>query len=69
MQSYNVGAPMERMVLDVIGPPPLSARGNKYLLIVTDYFTKWPEAFPIPNQETVTIAKALVKWCADLESH
>ncbi len=40
MQQYNVGAPMERIALDVMGPLPLSERGNKYLLIVADYFTK-----------------------------
>ena len=26
-----------------------------------DYFTKWPEAYPIPNQEATTVAEVLVK--------
>ena len=26
-----------------------------------DYFTKWPEAFSLPNQEAVTVADVLVK--------
>jgi hypothetical protein len=25
-----------------------------------DHFTKWPEAYAIPNQETLTVVKALV---------
>jgi hypothetical protein len=25
-----------------------------------DYFLKWPEAYTIPNQETTTVAEALV---------
>ena len=61
MKQYNVGAPMERIAMDVLGPLPLSHRGNKYLLIVADYFTKWPEAYPIPNQEAVTVATVLVE--------
>ena len=61
MKQYNVGAPMERIAIDVLGPLPLSHRGNKYLLIVADYFTKWPEAYPIPNQEAVTVATVLVE--------
>ena len=60
MHQYNAGAPMERLALDVMGPLPLSSRGNKYLLVVADYFTKWTEAFPLPNQETGTVAEALV---------
>ena len=61
MHQYNVGAPSERIALDVLGPLPSTTSGNKYVLLVADYFTKWPEAFPIPNQEAVTVAEVLVK--------
>ena len=40
LQQYNVGAPMERVAIDVLGPLPQSRNGNKYLLIAMDYFTK-----------------------------
>jgi hypothetical protein len=36
MKQYCVGAPMERVALDLIGPLPLSHKGNKYVLIVSD---------------------------------
>ena len=29
-------------------------------MVVGDYFTKWTEAYPIPNQEAITIARKLV---------
>ena len=49
---------MERIAMDVLGPLPESTTGNKYIVIIADYmyFTKWPEAFAIPNQEATTIA-------------
>ena len=52
---------MERIAIDVLGPLPVSEDGNKYILIAMDYFTKWPEAYPLPNQEAVTVAKVLVE--------
>ncbi len=54
---------MERIALDVLGPLPLSIRGNKYIMVVCDYFTRWSEAYGIPNQEALTVAKTLVvEW-------
>ena len=46
MRQYNLGVPTERIALDILGPLPLSNEGNKYLLVVSDYFTKWPEPMP-----------------------
>jgi hypothetical protein len=60
MQQYNVGAPFERIAIDVVGPFPRSGQENRYLLIAMDYFTKWPEMYVIPNQEASTIAETLV---------
>ena len=60
MQQYNVGATMERIALDVLGSLPQSATRNKYIVIIADYFTKWPEAFAVPDQEATTVANLLV---------
>ncbi|GFT19824.1 hypothetical protein TNCV_4992801 [Trichonephila clavipes] len=56
LHRYNVGAPFERIAFDILGPLPRTASGNKYLLVVMDYFTKWPEVYPIPDQEAPTVA-------------
>ncbi|CAC5410262.1 unnamed protein product [Mytilus coruscus] len=35
-----VGAPLDRLATDFLGPLPTTPRGNKFILTVTDYFTK-----------------------------
>ncbi|VEN42942.1 unnamed protein product [Callosobruchus maculatus] len=60
MRQYNVGSPFERIAIDVAGPFPESEAGNKYIVVI-DYFSKWVEAYALPNQEAATVADALVK--------
>ena len=40
LNQYNVGAPMERQAIDVLGPLPQSDEGNRFMLIAADYFSK-----------------------------
>ena len=61
MQVARCGYPMERIAVDIMGELPETERGNKYVLVVSDYFTKWPECYPMPNMEAVTVAKLLVE--------
>ncbi|KAJ8957235.1 hypothetical protein NQ318_007799 [Aromia moschata] len=61
MVQYLSGAPFERVVVDILGPLPVTDRGNKYLMVVMDYFSKWPEAVPLPNQEAETVAEAFIE--------
>ena len=60
LQSIFVHSPMQLVAVDILGPLPQSAAGNSYVLVAADYFTKWVEVFPIPNQEASTVAKKLV---------
>jgi hypothetical protein len=46
--------------LDVIGPLPLSERGNKYLLTFIDHYTRFCDAILIAKQDTETIAREFV---------
>lgn len=54
---YLVGEPLERVAIDILGPLPRTEKGNKYIVIISDYFTRWIEAYPVKNQEAITIAK------------
>ena len=51
---------MQVVAVDILGPLPESESGNSYILVAGDYFTKWMEAYPIPKQEAIAIAKVLV---------
>ena len=55
-----VGVPMDRLATDILGPLPLTPRGNRYILLVTDYFTKWVEIFAVPDQTAATCAEVIL---------
>lgn len=61
LQQYLVGAPMERVGVDILGPFPTTDTGNRYVLVAMDYFTKWPEAYAVPDQTAATTAERLVE--------
>ena len=60
MKQYNVGAPLERVAVDIMGPFPRTPNGNKYIMVVGDYFSKWMQAFTIKELDAVTVARKLV---------
>ena len=60
LQVYNVVAPLERLAIDILGPLPETDQGNRYFLVVMNYFSKWVEALAMPEQSAVTVAHLLV---------
>ena len=60
MQPIVVPEPSHTVALDFCGPFPTTARGNAYVLVVTDHFTKHVEAFATPDQTKETTATILV---------
>lgn len=54
---------MEKIAVDLMGPMNETERFNRYILVVQDYFTKWVEAYPLPNDQAVTVAEVIVgEW-------
>ena len=49
--------PFAQCGLDIVGLFPKAAGNKKYLLVGTDYFTKWVEAEPLTNIRDVDIKK------------
>ena len=60
MGTITASYPMQIVATDLVGPLPESDTGNRYILVVADYFTRYMEAFPLPNQEATTVARKLV---------
>ncbi|KAK3088363.1 hypothetical protein FSP39_018216 [Pinctada imbricata] len=48
-----------RLHMDILGPLTTSDEGYKYILLVVDSFSKYPEAFPLKTQESKEIAQVL----------
>lgn len=45
--------------MDLSGPWPTSSKGNKYILVVTDHFSKWLEMYPLPDKTARGVAEKL----------
>ena len=56
-----IDVPFQRVAMDLIGPiHPVSDRGHRYILTIVDYATRYPEAVPLANIDTQTVAEALI---------
>jgi len=60
LASYSPGAPFSRIEMDHFGPLPASNCENKYILVITDTFTKWVEAVAVTDTEAKTTARAFI---------
>ncbi|KII65512.1 Transposon Ty3-I Gag-Pol polyprotein [Thelohanellus kitauei] len=50
----------ERVAMDILGPLPISKHGNKYIIVISDYFSRFIEAYPLANIDAKTVAKVFV---------
>jgi hypothetical protein len=59
-QQSQVGLPLDRIGIDIVGPCPVTENGNEFIIVVSDYFTKWCEAYAVPNHNALTVADKIV---------
>ena len=50
----------DRVAVDVLGPFPVTNSGARYIVVFSDYYTRWPEAFALPSCEAHRIASLLI---------
>ena len=58
LQPILTTRPWEMVGVDVL-KVPMSNKGNQYLLVAQDYYTKWPFAKPMPDQKAERIVQIL----------
>ncbi|XP_070545582.1 uncharacterized protein [Ptychodera flava] len=55
------GSGKQRVAVDLVGPiDPATDRGNRHILTLIDYATRYPEAVPLKRISTEVVAEALV---------
>ena len=55
--------PNQRVHMDLFGPLKTTSSGKKYILCITDAFSKYAELVAIPDKSAITVASALFsKW-------
>ena len=74
LQHRPVGMPMEKVAMDIVGPLPETEANNKYILVIGDQFTKYTDAYALPDQTSMTVADTLVtkfilRWGAPQQLH
>ncbi|KAJ0391766.1 hypothetical protein P43SY_010693 [Pythium insidiosum] len=61
LRNLKVGAVGDRWALDFAGPLPVTANGNRYVIAIVEYATKWVVAVPTPTREAATVARVLME--------
>ena len=72
--SLRSGAPGDFIATDYLGPFPVTDRGNRYILLLTDHFTKYVEILPVPDMTAEVCASKIVnefisRWGCPLTLH
>jgi len=55
-----VGGAFDRVAVDIIGPLKTTTKGNKYIIVFMDYYSRWPEAIAVQNIDAATVARVFV---------
>ncbi|XP_062599575.1 uncharacterized protein LOC134261133 [Saccostrea cucullata] len=56
-----IDVPFKRVAVDIVGPiHPITDKGNRYILTLVDFATRYPEAVPLPSIETERVAETLI---------
>jgi len=67
LQNMPIGQPWQMVAVDIL-QVPLSTNNNRYLLVLQDYFTKWADAIPLPDQTANHIVKEMHLWATTIHS-
>ena len=60
MKMPIIGKPFERIAMDIVVPLPKASNGYQYILVISDYATRFPEAYPLRRFTAVSVADKLM---------
>ena len=52
----------ERIAVDVMGPYETTTKGNQWVVVMQDYFSKWIEIYCVPDHQAPSMARCLMHW-------
>ena len=58
MGHVTVGRRCDRVAMDLLDMSVTSAKGNRYVLVMVDRFSRWTEAGPLPGKTALSVADA-----------
>ena len=58
-QRFHSGGPWQKLAVDLVGPMPQIIKVNHWILVITDYFSPWQKALPIPEASAPVVASVL----------
>ena len=44
--------------MDILDMSVTTSKGNRYVLVMVDCFSRWTEAFPLPNKTALAVSDA-----------
>ncbi|KAK7938780.1 hypothetical protein WMY93_002106 [Mugilogobius chulae] len=56
-----ISTPFRRIAMDIVGPLVKSSSGHQYILVISDYATRFPEAFPLRTITAPAVLRALIQ--------
>ena len=58
MGHVEVGHRWDRVAMDILDMSVTTPKGNRYVLVMVDCFSRWTEACPLPNKTALAVADA-----------
>ena len=58
MGHVDVGHRWDRVAMDLLDMSVTTAKGNRYVLVMADCFSRWTEACPLPDKTALAVADA-----------
>ena len=59
MGHVSVGHSWDCVAMDIIDMSVTTPKGNRYVLVIVDCFSRWTEAYPLPNKTELAVADCL----------